>query len=485
MMELENELLKISLELYGELSNNRSDVDRFFSILSRFNKYSYNEYLKKRFTETLTGAVPINVLNELKKILDEAVLPFDKFSSENKRLRYLKNKKLYEEPIMREIKTVPKVKEVDNKKLLIKVPISTLHIRMQNSLKRILEIEGLFDALKKYMNYLENESTTLENFIQGKVWKKMIKEDDKTDGTVLPLVVAYDDVETGNGLGPRGGVNEFGAVYATVPCFPPDFSSKLKSVIVTDVFQTSLRKDKGNKKIFDYLISELKSLRTDGFFINVNGVNYKIYVYVAQFLADNLGLNSIFGVVSSFSKSYCCRDCYASPEQICSLIREDVSLLRTKEQYDRDEQELNPSETGIKELCVFSSIEGIDFKSGCYDILHDFDEGCGNRDMCNIILKLINGYEYFSIQFLNDQIQNTKFNFEVKNHPILIDIHYLEKNKRLKMTAAESLFLIRYFGLFVGKLVPRDHEVWKFYIKVRRIADILHRPKMNEGLIKD
>lgn len=40
------------------------------------------------------------------------------------------------------------------------------------------------------------------------------------------------------------------------------------------------------------------------------------------------------------------------------------------------------------------------------------------------------------------------------------------------MSALEILCLVRYFGLIIGELVPRDNKVWYLYILLRKIVDI-------------
>ena len=98
--------------------------------------------------------------------------------------------------------------------------------------------------------------------------------------------------------------------------------------------------------------------------------------------------------------------------------------------------------------------------------MHDFAEGSGNKSAAKIALALVKHYECFKIDYPNGQMKSTNNRFEACNRHLDIDLNYLEQNQILKISAAESFFFIRYLGLFVGKKVPRDNEVWELYIKL-------------------
>lgn len=49
--------------------------------------------------------------------------------------------------------------------------ITLTYLPMKNSLKNLLELEGLFDELICYMDFLKKEKTVLTNFIQGELWE--------------------------------------------------------------------------------------------------------------------------------------------------------------------------------------------------------------------------------------------------------------------------------------------------------------------------
>ena len=94
---------------------------------------------------------------------------------------------------------------------------------------------------------------------------------------------------------------------------------------------------------------------------------------------------------------------------------------------------------------------------------------------------------------LNTKIQS--FNYgstEISNKPPKLAINRLKNKLDLKMSAAEILCLVRYFGLIIGDLLPKDNTDWKLYQYLRQIIDIILSPriiyadtKILKNLIKD
>ncbi|OXU17703.1 hypothetical protein TSAR_009564 [Trichomalopsis sarcophagae] len=153
------------------------------------------------------------------------------------------------------------------------------------------------------MKFLNNDKTAITNFIQDQLWHKQISAFDK-NGIILPLFGYFDDVELGNSLESHAKNNEVGAVYVTLPSLPPNFTSKLESIVLSDIFYTNDRKQYGSGVIFKRFITELNDLRKNGIELVINEKNesrtVKVYFITTLILGDNLGINSIFGFISSF-----------------------------------------------------------------------------------------------------------------------------------------------------------------------------------------
>lgn len=64
-------------------------------------------------------------------------------------------------------------------------------------------------------------------------------------------------------------------------------------------------------------------METIGFLLNIPGKgNVRIFGTLAQYTADNLGLNEAFGLVTSFNSDGCCALCYATRDEMRCFYHE-------------------------------------------------------------------------------------------------------------------------------------------------------------------
>lgn len=297
---------------------------------------------------------------------------------------------------------------------------------------------------------------------------------------VFPLFLFFDDFECGNALGSHSGINKLGAIYALVPCLPPHMVSQLSSILLVSLFYSSDRKIFGNKSICKLLIKELNDLKKNGIKINVANVEYCIYFECGLILGDNLGLNSIFGFVESFSANYSCRICSVHKLDSRKMIVEDKNLLRTINSYNVDLAKNHYMLSGIKESCIFHEIDGFHIATHqSVDIMHDIFEGSANYTITAILDHLIYKDKLFTLDVLNSRIETFNYGaLERSNKPLPISASYMKTNQTLKMSAAEMACFSRYLGLMIGDLVPRTNEVWKLYLKLREIIDLITAPRV-------
>lgn len=479
-MDLQVKILKFSCNLYNHFNFTRSDVQFIIEQLQNFVSNDYNPFLLAEINSRVHDAVSKEVSDTINNIFEKHRNPFEKYDSESKRFTLYKNLGYYVEPEIITLKEEQVPKFHGNKVHLFTKKTTMVHLPISNSLRRILQMDGLLEATLLHKEFLESDPEVSMNFIQGSLWKEQTK-DLKTNDIVLPLFVYFDDVETGNALGSHAGKNKVGCCYLTIPCFPPNFASKLDSIIVTDLFYSKDRQKFGNKIIFQRLFADLKELEITGIVIIVNNKVYKINFITSLFLGDNLGLNGILGYVESFSLTRFCRVCYAGPSQTSTMTKEDPTELRTQEKYESDLKMCDHSKTGLKERCIFNDLAKYNvYSNQSVDKMHDSDEGFQNYVMSKILLKLIED-DLFTIDYLNHALETIDFGFETSNVPLSISLDYVKTHNRLKMSASESLFFTRYFGLMVGHMVPEDNEAWILYIKLREIVDIINSPKITRS----
>ena len=116
----------------------------------------------------------------------------------------------------------------------------------------------------------------------------------------------FDDFESGNALGSHAGIHKLGAVYASIPCLPPEYGSLIENIILVLLFHSSDRNMLGNSAVFNILIDELIYLETEGISLLLPSGVEKVFFSVGIICGDNLGLHSILGFSESFTATYSC-----------------------------------------------------------------------------------------------------------------------------------------------------------------------------------
>lgn len=202
----------------------------------------------------------------------------------------------------------------------------------------------------------------------------------------------------------------------------------------------------------------------------------RLYFVLGLILADNLGMHKILGFRNHFCKIYR-NDLYIK-------TTEDVSLLRTKEQYEHDLALNEVSETGIKGECIFNNLASFHVVTNfSVDIMHDLYEGLCHYDFAQILNYFIYEKEYFSLNEFNDRKAMFAYGSDIGNisQPVLLD--HIKRHK-LNTSASEMRCLFHFLTLFVGDKVPTKDVVWKFLIKIVKILDIFEKASCSEEEIE-
>lgn len=483
MDELEKFVLLLTIKLYA-LTVSRSEIQQIIQFISIFIKNAFIPILLKNLDEALYKVVSDEVNKEIHRLLNEFRDQFEKYSSEEKRIRLYSKLGLYVEPEVLPMATLQVNKVKETKLSITDKAYSVVRIPLGTSLKRLLELDGLFDKTKSNMDYLKSESKVLMNFIQGELWKSQLQNfHTKVENIIIfPLICYFDDLELGNALGSHSGINSIGAVYTWIPCLPPWFASKLDSIIFSDIFHTIDRKRFGNRAAFQYFLADLQELYDNGIEIYDGKKLHKVYFIPTLITGDNLGINSILGYTSSFSKSNFCRVCYGGPE-LKTSSKESVFTLRTVKKYENDIQDPESHKKyGLKERCIFNDLKNFHvIENVCFDVMHDLLEGVCSYVLSQIIIQFVEVDKYFTLDYLNYRLHSTDFSSESGDVPAQISMEYLKKNLKLKMSAAETLFFCRYFSVIVGDLVPHNNQYWELYINLRKIIHIITAPMLTKS----
>lgn len=216
-MDFDNAILELTCRLCDNLKLSRAEIQNIISIYQDFIYNHYNPLLLSQLNKSLFQAVEKEVMDTIDCVFDTHKDPFKNFDSEAKRFRLYKSLGLYAEPEICELKKDCKSKLREKKICYTNKTTSIYHLPLKWSLKKLLEMDGLLQATLSYMNDLMGENQVLTNFDQGTIWKKIVNSI-KT-GIALPLLLYFDDLETGDSQGSHAGKNAVGTVNAQFHVF--------------------------------------------------------------------------------------------------------------------------------------------------------------------------------------------------------------------------------------------------------------------------
>lgn len=224
----------------------------------------------------------------------------------------------------------------------------------------------------------------------------------------------------------------------------------------------------------------ITDLERKGIQITVNGEEKTIFFTLSCIAGDNLGLNTILGFSKSFNSSHCCRICLVSKKEIQKQVREDVNIIRTKQNYTTHcEQNM----FGIQENCVFNTIPSFHVTENIsVDPMHDLLEGICRYDIGKILNNLINKNKFFTLQIFHERIRffnKTSFGENVIP-PITLDSI---RKELIIISASEMKYLVLNLNLFIGDLVPVNNQFWELYLLLRQILCIVFLHALNIGNI--
>lgn len=345
-------------------------------------------------------------------------------------------------------------------------------------LKAFLELPNVFNDIMKYISQEINCSKTIfTSVLNGTLWQSIINRNNSKD-LLLPLLVYFDDYEPCNPLGSHSGVYKIGAMYFSLGCIPPKYSSQLENIFLWGLFYSSDRKHFGNKNTFKKFVETLSDLELNGIDIIVDDVRINVKFALVFIVGDNLGVNSITGMSESFSSKYFCRMCRCTKADSKLMVESDISLLRNELNYQED---LLTNINGIKEYCIFNNLSSYHCAVNIsFDIMHDIYEGICRYEMAKLLSEFITNKKYFSLSLLNSRIKyfDYKEAYDIGNRIPLINDSHIE-NGSIIMSCSEMSAFVAYFGFIIGDLVDKEDQFWELYLSLFEIICIITKHKIS------
>ncbi|KYM95062.1 hypothetical protein ALC62_14308 [Cyphomyrmex costatus] len=462
--------LALVAKLYNDLTLNRTQVQNTLDYFKNFASSSFLEVLKDK---TLTVLRDNNVSQDEIENLDAMFAAihnmFSGFETETQRINALEQSFCYVRPTSYVIGMSEKMKKERGNMVLTPVELTAQFISIKRTLKYFLELPGVF---KSIMSNIES----LKNFEKKGPTAKNLEIESFTDSKTRSSTSDTDnESEYSTSSSKRRLKSNFKSNKRLVKNLETEsFTDSKTGSSISDTDNESQHSGSTSKK------NKVKSNQTNGIVIQTDS-EYTIYFALCQILGDNLGQHAVTGFVESFNAYYYCRFCKEHKSIMKKQLRENILVLRNRINYEDDVLTNNVSQTGIKTRCIWHVLNSYHITENLVcDIMHDLFEGVCHYDLCPILDYLINHMGFFSLETLNDRIQNFDYG-DSGDKPTLITVDHI-RNQKLKMSASEMMFFVRHFGLIIGDLVPEDDEVWRLYIVFTEILDIVTAPYVRQQL---
>ncbi|KAK3929199.1 Zinc finger protein 653 [Frankliniella fusca] len=436
----------------------------------------FYEHFEQVVTSSLDPNLSPHLQNEIAGMFKVLKNPFCHLKTEYMRLKHFESCGSYIPPISYEIDCrEERARSKDGVTIRMK-SVTGEFIPLGKLLTKFFQLPDVFADTMSYMQYLKSKPDLLLNLTQCDRWKEKVSKFSEQD-IAIPLNCYYDEVEPNKALGPH--CEPLGCTYIQVASLPPAWSSKLENIFLALLFDAHNRTVYSNHKCFRPLINELILLETKGIIVSIPGFgDVKLYFVVAFLLGDNKGLNGVCGFVECFTSNHYCRECFCTKEVARSMFVEDVSLLRTPENYQADLLFGDSSVTGIKEECIFNQLPSFETPTDiALDEFHDLIEGVAHYTFVPVLRHFHNLNSLF-ISTLNDRLYYFDLGVDSDNRPPLINLDILLKKEKLKMTGAEMVTFIRIFGVLVHDMVPENDPYYELYLLLHAIASMLQAKRM-------
>ncbi|XP_055908809.1 uncharacterized protein LOC129943410 isoform X1 [Eupeodes corollae] len=459
----DNANLELISNLYKKNSICKKDVQY---IVTAFDAYFNSDFLKTLF-------------KGVNKSYAQAIQnPFKHISTEYKRINMLRENGLYFSSSSATIGNRLDYTNLENRTILQNITVKEKYISLKRYMIVFLENSSVFDHIMEYINELKLETNSVSNVMQTAFWKEKVTQY-SPQCIVLPLLVYFDDFEVNNPLGSRNGYQKIGGVYVSFPFLSPLYRSKLENIFVTLLFHTLDKKAYGNS-VFRPLIDELKDLEINPLKIS----NKQVFFVLVSCIGDNLGLNSMLGFTESFSCNFFCRICKMQKSDAQTAITENPFLIRNPKNYADDLKKHDVKKTGILSSCIFNELRNFHVcRNFSVDLLHDLYEGICGFETAFILHSFIKNSKYFTLEILNNRIIGFFYGrFEGLNKPQELSMDNL-KNHKLRYSASELIWFMKYLPLIISDLVPESDILWNFFLILKEIIELLFLESIDEQII--
>ena len=290
----------------------------------------------------------------------------------------------------------------------------------------------------------------------------------------LKILLYYDGLQMTNALGDTDGVYKAGMFYFALANLTRRHNSCLKNIYLIAIIFDQDVKSYGFDKVLTLIMDDIC-------FLEIQGFQIKKDVYrasIAQFVADNLGIHEIFNLKCCFRGEDICHLCNASSSTIQTFHATNLFKTYTKENYKIDVN------NGKYKPCILNKSNFYHITDNyAFDLTHDLWAGIVPLEL-SLLFKHLTSKDVnaFNLEFLNNRIKTFGYigsDRVNKPNPILL---MTDKSIKVKQKVAKMSCLFRVLPFIIGDKIPVDDEIWKLYLLLSRIIDILYTREVSVGI---
>ncbi|KAJ8685247.1 hypothetical protein QAD02_021040 [Eretmocerus hayati] len=171
-LDLDSYATSLTCDLYSNLDLSRTNVQFIIEKLSHLIGEVDDPFLPRKLNESFEGAVRKEVPLVSQRSFEKYRPPFKHSNTELKRLQVYTRIGLYKESTIRSIVQVTISKLIETNLNGKTEDVSIVRFPIADGLKRLFEIEGLFEATLNYYNHLRANNYPSQNFCQAALWDR-------------------------------------------------------------------------------------------------------------------------------------------------------------------------------------------------------------------------------------------------------------------------------------------------------------------------
>ena len=371
-----------------------------------------------------------------------------------------------------------------SKRRLVQKRDTYQYIPLLSSLHTLLSDPSVMEQVEQCQHRVRTDGI-MEDVCDGKYFREHPLF--STDPLALQLITFYDELELCNPLGTHVKKHKLAIVLYTLGNIHPQYRSSLRMINLLIAATLPVVEKYGIDKILQPFVKDLQILASEGVSVLKHGCQQIFRGGLLLSLGDNLGSNALGGFKQSFSFSFrFCRTCYVTNDTYKTITKPSELNLRSD---DKHRQECNLldgplcehySKTyGINRRCILLDILYFNmFKGGLpCDIMHDVMEGVAPLEMSLVLRHCVVTEKYVSLDDYNYRLTHFDYEYtEISKPPPINSRSTIVDGKPLKLSAAQSLLLIRIFPLLIGDVIPCECPNWKCFMLLSKIVDIIMCP---------